>query len=303
MTLRPLRRMRATRPTLLCFGEILWDFLPAGLFPGGAPFNVAYHLHRQGADVTVVSAVGRDVLGDELLRRLDGWGLNPAGIARHADLPTGYVRATVSATGDAAYEIVTDVAWDRIEAAAPVLATAARADGFIYGSLAQRSPANHRALTRLLAVLPADAWRIFDINLRPPHDDPALVRELARHATLLKLNSAEAAKLAAGAAEAPGREEADARALAAQTGCGFICITAGARGAGLLRDGRWHWEPGRTVPVVDTVGAGDAFLATLTNHLLAGQSPATALARACRIGEWVATQPGGTPDYASAPVI
>lgn len=293
--------MRTSRPTLLCFGEILWDFLPQGLFPGGAPFNVAYHLHRQGADVKVVSAVGRDLLGNELLRRLNTWGLSTDGIAQHADLPTGFVRATVSPGGDASYEIVTDVAWDRIEAAAPVLTTAAHADGFIYGSLAQRSPANRAALNQLFASLPAEAWRIFDINLRPPHDDLALVRELARHATLLKLNAAEAARLAANAAETPGREEADARTLAAQTGCGFICITAGARGAGLLRDGRWHWEPGRPVQVADTVGAGDAFLATLTNQLLASQSSAACLARACRVGEWVATQPGATPDYAKAP--
>lgn len=294
--------MPASRPTLLCFGEMLWDFLPHGLFPGGAPFNVAYHLHRQGADVKVVSALGRDLLGDELLRRLTGWGLGHAGIARHADLPTGYVRATVSASGDASYEIVTNVAWDRIETSDTLLATARRAQALIYGSLAQRSSANRAALDHLLAALSASAWRIFDINLRPPHDDAALVRELARHATLLKLNSAEAARLAAGQPESPGREEHDARTLAAQTGCGFICITAGARGAGLLRNDRWHWEPGRAVKVADTVGAGDAFLATLTSQLLAGQhSDAACLARACRIGEWVATQPGATPDYRTAP--
>ncbi len=144
-----------------------------GLFPGGAPFNVAYHLHRQGADVKVVSALGRELLGDELLRRLTGCGLGHVGIARHTDLPTGYVRATVSANGDASYEIVTDVAWDRIETSDTLLATARHAQALIYGSLAQRSPANRAALDRLLAALPANAWRIFDINLRPPHDDPA----------------------------------------------------------------------------------------------------------------------------------
>ncbi|MBP6506535.1 MAG: carbohydrate kinase [Opitutaceae bacterium] len=295
--------MPAPRPTLLCFGEILWDFLPAGRFPGGAPFNVAYHLHRHGTHARVASAVGRDALGDELLQRLTHWGLSPAGIARHGDLPTGRVNATISDHGDATYEIVREVAWDRIEATPSILQEARSADGLIYGSLAQRSAFNQATLDRLLTALPAKAWRIFDINLRPPHDDAALVQRLARHATLLKLNAAEAARLVSGAPESPGREETDARAFAATTGCSTVCITSGARGAGLLRAGKWHWEPGRAVNVVDTVGAGDAFLAALVSHLLPGSlADAACLARACRIGEWVASQRGATPEYTTAPV-
>jgi len=290
--------MNGARPSLLCFGEILWDFLPAGLFPGGAPFNVAYHLHRQGADVTVVSAVGRDVLGAELRRRLAGWGLDAAGIAEVGDRPTGYVRATVSARGDATYEIVTDVAWDRIALPASVLARARAARGLIYGSLALREQPNRQVLKALLAALPREAWRVFDVNLRAPFDDPALVHELAAGATLLKVNAAEAARLAAGAAESPGREEADARVLAHRTRCPLVCITAGERGAGLLQEGRWYWEPGRSVQVADTVGAGDAFLAALVLRLLRDpQSPAVALAHACRTGEWVAGCHGATPEY------
>ena len=292
--------MNGARPSLLCFGEILWDFLPAGLFPGGAPFNVAYHLHRQGADVTVISAVGRDVLGAELRRRLAGWGLDSAGVAEVADRPTGYVRATISARGDATYEIVPDVAWDRIALPAAVLARARTARGLIFGSLALRNAPNRKVLSEILAALPRDAWRVFDVNLRAPFDDPALVQQLAADTTLLKLNATEAAQLAAGAAESPGREEADARALAVRTGCPLVCITAGERGAGLLQDGRWHWEPGRPVHVADTVGAGDAFLAALVLNLLHDpQTPAVALAQACRTGEWVASRHGATPEYPS----
>lgn len=290
--------MNGARPSLLCFGEILWDFLPAGLFPGGAPFNVAYHLHRQGADVTVISAVGRDVLGAELRRRVTGWGLDAAGIAEVADRPTGYVRATISARGEATYEIVPDVAWDCIPLPATVLARARAARALIFGSLALRSVPNRQVLQDLFAALPRDAWRVFDVNLRPPFDDLALVQELAGGTALLKLNATEAARLAAGAAESPGREEADARTLAERIGCPRVCITAGERGAGLLQDGRWFWEPGRPVQVADTVGAGDAFLAALVLHLLRDpQAPAAALAQACRIGEWVASCHGATPEY------
>ncbi len=296
--------MTAPRPTLLCFGEILWDFLPRGLFPGGAPFNVAYHLHRHGADVKVLSGTGQDLLGAELLRRLTDWGLNTDGITRHADLPTGHVQPVISANGDASYAFAPNVAWDRIVVNDAMHRQAANAHGLIYGSLAQRSAFNCSSLEKLFATLPAHAWRIFDVNLRAPHDtDFALVRHLASHAKLIKVNATEAARLVADAPESPGREESDARTLAAQTGCATLCITAGERGAGLLRNGTWHWEPGRPVAVADTVGAGDAFLAALVTHLMAGKlSPAASLARACRVGEWVATQPGATPDYANAPV-
>ncbi|MBI4624964.1 MAG: carbohydrate kinase [Verrucomicrobia bacterium] len=283
--------------SVICFGEILWDFLPDGLFPGGAPFNVGYHLHRHGVRTQIVSAVGRDVLGDELLRRLALWGMPTSGIARHDRLPTGFVRATLGAGGDARYEITTDVAWDEIPATPETISAAAHADAFIYGSLAQRSTTTRASLLRLLAALPSPALRVFDVNLRPPHDDLALVRALAHDATLLKLNSDEAARLA-GEAPTGGREEAHARALAAETGCALVVVTAGARGAGMLRNGEWYWEPGRAVQVSDTVGAGDAFLASLVTHLLGGVLPdAGCLARACRLGEWVAAQRGATPAY------
>jgi fructokinase len=296
--------MTKPAPQILCFGEILWDFLPDGLFPGGAPFNVAYHLKQHGAEVSLISAVGRDLLGDELLRRVKNWGLSTDTIALHQGLPTGYVQATISENGDASYDIVSSVAWDQIVAGQDSLQVAMNAQAIVFGSLAQRSAFNHSALTRLLATLPEDAWRIFDVNLRPPHDDLPLVRDLAQKSSLLKLNAAEAARLVDGSDEAPGREESDARTLVEQTNCATICITSGARGAGLLRQGQWHWEPGREVSVIDTIGAGDSFLASLVTHLINGQlSDAESLARACRLGEWVATQRGATPAYQNSTPI
>lgn len=288
--------MSDSTPRILCFGEILWDFLPRGLFPGGAPHNVAYHLHQLGLQPFLVSAIGRDLLGDELVRRLRHWGLNLDGLSRHQGLPTGYVTATLGATGDAHYDITPSVAWDQIPLGEDAIRAAMGARALVFGSLAQRSPANRAALHRLLTILPPTAERVFDVNLRPPHDDLALVLQLARQATLLKLNAAEAARLND---DRPGfgREEPHARALAARTGCPSVCVTAGARGAGLLENDRWHWEPARTVIVADTVGAGDAFLAALLAHRLAADAPARALACACRLGEFVATQPGATPDY------
>ncbi len=290
--------MNKPRPLALCFGEILWDFLPDGLFLGGASLNAAYHLHRHGVNTRVVSAVGRDVLGDELLRRCTNWGLSTEGIAQLDDVPTGHVRVAIGRNGDARFDIVSNVAWDKIPATDATLHAAAQADAFIFGSLAQRSIENRLALERLLSALPKHALRVFDANLRPPHDDLDLVRELARKATVFKLNASEAARLAANETEKPGREEAHARLLAEMSGCGFVVVTAGARGAGLWHDGRWLWEPGRPMQVADTVGAGDAFVASLVANLLGGKMQAgEILAHACRLGEWVASQRGATPVY------
>ncbi len=283
---------------VLCFGEILWDLLPEGLFAGGAPFNVAYHLHQLGCPVRVVSAVGDDFLGSELIRRLDGWGIGTGLIARHPGVSTGYVRASINERGDAHYEIARDVAWDRIENT-PALAEAARQGAaVVFGSLAQRSPSNRATLARMLEASPPGAIRAFDVNLRPPHDDLDLVRTLARGVTILKVNDTEAARLAGDGTASAGREETHARTLARESEARWVCITAGARGAGLLHEGTWYWEDGRPVEVTDTVGAGDSFLASLVADLLATGcriAPAEALRRACRLGEWVATQRGATP--------
>lgn len=285
------------RPTVVCFGEILWDFLPRGAFPGGAPFNVSYHLHRLGLHAHLASAVGHDLLGDDLLRRLRGWGLATEGVTRHLGLATGHVRAVLDGAGNASYEIAPAVAWDQIIPGEDTIRAAFGAQALVFGSLAQRSAANRASLDRLLAVLPAGAVRLFDANLRTPHDAPALVSELARKCTVLKLNAAEAARLAD---DTPGfgREESHARALSAKYGCATVCVTAGKDGAGILAENTWHWAEARPVTVRDTVGAGDAFTAgLLAGLLLHREGPAAALARACRLGEFVAAHDGATPAY------
>lgn len=290
--------MPDSAPLVVCFGEMVWDILPDGLFPGGAPFNVGYHLKQLGLRPHLATAVGRDLLGEELLRRLKLWRMDILGVTRHTGLPTGFVRAHVSDSGDASYEIATQVAWDQIAGGEDTVRAVVEARALVFGSLALRSTFNRATLGRLLAALPAQAERVFDVNLRRPHDDLPLVLEMARKATLLKLNAEEAARLA-GSTD-PDADEANARRLAEQTGCRLICLTAGSRGAGILRDGMWHWEPGRPVDVVDTVGSGDSFLAALLAEHLRGANVRDALAFACRTGEWVATQRGATPNYRTA---
>jgi fructokinase len=171
---------------------------------------------------------------------------------------------------------------------------ASRSAAIVYGSLSQRAAANRRHLARVLAASQG-ALRIFDVNLRPPHDDLALVMRMAQDADLIKLNDEELAVLVATRSEL--RLEVRARQLADRTGCPRICVTAGARGAGVLWDGRWYWHPGVRVRVVDTVGAGDAFLAAFLDALLRGRPVSEALKRACQLAAFVASRPGAQPAH------
>lgn len=280
---------------VLCFGEILWDSLPQGLFPGGAPVNVAYHLKQLGLNAVPVTAVGGDFLGDELLRRLARWGMPVDCVARNVK-PTGAVLVQLDEAGVPRFQILKDVAWDEIEVGDAVTPLATHAAAIIYGTLAQRCEHNRRQLARLMDSSP-NARRIFDVNLRPPFDSRELVAALAARAQVIKLNHDELHKLT-DERYALEQFEPAARAFSEQTCCGTVCVTAGALGAGLLMGDRWHWADARPVVVKDTVGAGDAFLASLTSSLLAGNvPPPTMLERACRLAEFVASQEGATPAY------
>jgi fructokinase len=288
--------MKEPPPELvLCFGEILWDSLSAGLFPGGAPVNVAYHLHRLGVDAIPLSAVGDDVLGEELLRRLKHWGLPADCVTTVSGKRTGFARVAGDGAGPV-FDIMEDAAWDYIEVNAAALALATRARVIVFGSLAQRSEHNRRGLAKLLED-GKKALKIFDVNLRSPFDDAELVWRLAAGADVIKLNDDELGRLMGSLIKVEHLESA-ARDFAAKAGGAIVCVTAGASGAGLLVDGNWHWEPALEIKVADTVGAGDAFLAALTQGICHREiQPRELLRRACRLAEFVASRAGATPPY------
>lgn len=284
------------RTTFVCFGEALWDVLPRGIFLGGAPLNVAYHLSRNNHAAVPVSTVGSDFLGDEIIRRVNAWGLETRAICRDRRRPTGTVRASLDAHGAATYSITRSVAWDAIDSRA-ALALVRSPAAVIYGSLALREKANRHALERLFAAWPG-ALRVLDINLRQPFDQGTNVEFALSHAQLLKLNHEELQRLSGlPVARLPQIERA-VRRLAARRSLSRICVTGGPRGAGLLWDGEWTWAPGRKVNVRDTIGAGDAFLGALLSAVVGHRAPPpVALARACRLGEFVAERDGATPPY------
>lgn len=285
------------------FGEMLWDCLPSGRHAGGAPFNVAAHLAQLGASAYLISAVGQDPLGDEILQIAQDKGVDTRFVSRaRIDLGTGTVLVTVDAQGNATYELVQPVAWDEIRVPAEAAEGVAKARALIFGSLACRSPYNLDQLDRLLDL--EGPMKFFDVNLRPPFDDPALVIDLAKRADVIKLNDDEAGRLAAwvrtgeATPHLPRSAEAVAEAceaIAERTSASRICVTRAAEGAALWEDGKLICAPAPAVVVKDTVGAGDAFMAGLMVGLTRGTDPRKVLENACRLGAYVASHHGATP--------
>ena len=285
------------------FGEILWDCLPSGRHAGGAPFNVAAHLVQLGASASLISAVGQDQLGDEILKVAEEKGVNTQFVVRaRIGLATGTVLVTVDANGNATYELVQPVAWDEIRVLPETLEAVAQARALIFGSLACRSPYNLDQLNRLLAV--EGPMKFFDVNLRPPFADPPLVIELAKRADVIKLNDDEVGKLASwlqtgdATLDTPRNPEALAEACAALAKAingSRICVTRAAEGAALWDSGNLLCASAPKVSVKDTVGAGDSFMAGLMIGLTRGADAQKVVENACRVGAFVASHDGATP--------
>jgi fructokinase len=286
---------------VLCVGEVLWDSLPEGLFLGGAPFNVACHLRATGTAVSMVSRVGNDRLGDEVLRRATRFGVGTDLIQLDDALPTGFVRVHIDEGGNGSYEICEPVAWDAIEATESLLARAAGAKAIVFGTLAQRNDTTRATIERLWKVA-RGALLVCDVNLRPPYDAPDVVRASLEMADVVKLSDAELAKLTRMFGWDARSEGEMMRAVATTFDCSVVCVTRGSRGAALLHDGELSEHPGFPAEVRDTVGAGDAFLAVLLAGLLAGSADAELLQHANLMGAYVVTQFGALPADQSAAI-
>ena len=275
-------------------GEVLWDLLPAGKQLGGAPANFAYHAHALGAEVRVVSRVGNDPLGREILDRLRALGLPTDGVGVDADAPTGTVSVELAADGQPRFTIHENVAWDHLVADEASLAFAAHAAAVCFGSLGQRCEASRRAIRALVTATPAMALRVFDINLRQQFYSREIVEDSLRLANVLKLNDTELPVLAAMFGLAGGVREQLA-ALAQRFALRAVALTRGALGSLLLAGNTWSEHPGLTVKVVDSVGAGDAFTAAMALGLLAGHRLDDINRHANEVAAYVCSQAGATP--------
>ncbi|MFP9116073.1 carbohydrate kinase family protein [Flavobacterium sp. RHBU_3] len=281
------------------FGEVLWDVFPEGRKIGGAPLNLALRMQSLGCNAGMISCVGNDAYGDEIVTYVAAQGLNTEAIIRTESYPTGVVNVTLDNTGSASYDIHYPSAWDKIELNQAAEKLVENTDVLIYGSLACRDAVSESALEKLLHY---PAFKVFDVNLRPPHYSIATIKKLIAKADFIKFNDDELLEIAIAMGSQHKTIEDNMQFIATATGITSMCVTRGKHGALLMWQGHLYNNDGYSVKVADTVGAGDSFLATLIMKLLSGENPQTALDYACAMGALVAASVGANPDITNAQV-
>ena len=279
---------------LVGIGEVLWDLLPGGRQLGGAPANFAYHACALGAEAWVVSRVGRDEAGRELLRRLEQLGLRTDAVEEDPTALTGTVAVEIKTDGQPQFTIHENVAWDRIAGEVAARQAVAAADAVCFGTLAQRGEVSRRGIRALLRAAPAESLRILDVNLRQDYYSREVIEESLALANVLKVNETELERLAE-MFGLPGDDRGRIAEIAGRFRLRVVAYTRGGSGSLLYAGGRWSEHAGAPVKVADTVGAGDSFTAALALGLLAGWPLDEVNRRASCVAGYVCSQPGGTP--------
>lgn len=278
---------------VLCFGEILWDNLPNGPLPGGAPMNVALHLKRLGIRSILISSIGNDQKGTDLVTFLKKEGLDTNYIQINEKLPTSEVLVKLNENNHPTFEICEPVAWDEISLTPELKMEVKKSNALVYGSLASRNDFTRNTLKRLLK---SNLLKIMDVNLRPPFDKQEIVVPLLTKADIVKLNDDELAKIC-GWYNLKGDFNAKVFSLYKLLNLKILIVTKGEHGACLVHENRIYTHFGYKVKVADTVGAGDAFLAGFLSAYFDGKDMDTALDVASTIGAFVASKPGSVPYY------
>ncbi len=285
--------MPSSSHPVVCFGETLWDFLPGGKQPGGAPMNVAYHLGKLGKNPAIISRVGNDDLGRELLDVMKEKGIDSTYVQMDDTLPTSTVVAQLKDGHEMVYDIVQNVAWDNIMYEDGLSELVKSADYFVFGSLAAR---NARTRATLFQLLEMAKTKVLDINLRAPHYSRELIEALLAKADIVKVNEAEL-KLISEWFQSYTTDENAIAFLQDKFSIRMMIITKGADGALLKVGHTLYSHEGYQVRVADTVGSGDSFLAGIIFQLLDHIPHEHILDFANKLGAFITTQKGACPVY------
>lgn len=278
------------------FGEVLWDVFPTHKKIGGAPLNVALRMQSLGAEVTMLSRVGKDEDGDAIVSFIKENGVNTDFIQSGTDYKTGVVHVMVNEKGNASYDIFFPSAWDKIRLSDNLMTEISKSDVFFYGSLIARDEDSRSTLMHFLDN--KDTFKVLDVNLRAPYYTFELIKELMKKADFIKMNDEELLEISKKMESPYNSFEQNIKFIAEQTGTKQICVTKGPFGAVLYYNDKFYCNSGYFIKVVDTVGAGDSFLASLITKLLKGKSPQKALNFACAVGALVAGSEGANPKLA-----
>ena len=277
-------------------GEALWDVLTEGKKIGGAPANFAYHVSQFGFDSRVVSAVGNDDLGDEILKVFKEKQLKHQ--LQTVNYPTGTVQVTLDDNGIPCYDIKEGVAWDNIPFTDDLKRLALSTRAVCFGSLAQRNEVSRTSINRFLDTMPdgEGQLKIFDINLRQGFFTKDIIRDSCQRCNVLKINDEELVAISR-LFGYPGIDLQDkCWILLAKYNLKMLILTCGTNGSYVFTPGVVSFQETPKVPVADTVGAGDSFTATFTAALLKGKSVPEAHKLAVEVSAYVCTQSGAMPE-------
>ena len=285
------------RPVILSVGEVLWDLFPEGARFGGATANFACHAAMLGGEVSILSSVGNDQRGDDAIAILQGFGIDTSLMQQTSDVPTGTVGVSVDAVGKPSFEIQAESAWDRVAWTNALEARLAAVDAIYFGTLGQRGQLARATIRRAAGFAKArNILRVFDVNLRRPFYDAALIRDSMALASVLKLSDDEIEEVATACGVTPdAKPESTLRSLLARCELDLAVMTRGAEGAILVSAEDTIFQPGFPTAVRDTVGAGDAFTAALTVGLLRRTSLEIIVRNACQIAAAVCAHSGAVP--------
>jgi fructokinase len=281
------------KPEVVCFGEVLWDVLPTGALPGGAPMNVAYHLQKLGVTTAMISRIGRDDRGEQLKKVLQQNQVSLEYIQTDDLHETGVVNATFRPNNEVLYDIVFPVAWDYIEWMPSLQTLVEGSTFFVFGSLCARDETSRKTLFKLRE---AATKRVVDINLRPPHFNAELLDDLLQNADIVKLNDHELDFITQ-SHHSKSVIEDKIRFLQDKFSIPIVIVTRGGSGAILCNEGELYKHGGFKVTVCDTVGSGDAFLAAFIYKSLQGVPPYEQLQYANAVGAFIASNQGACPEY------
>jgi len=279
---------------LVGIGELLWDIFPTGRELGGAPANFAYHASALGGDGLIVSCVGSDSLGDEILERLGTLSLSCKYVARDTGHPTGTVSVKVGAEGNPSFTIQENVAWDFIPKSQQLMELGKSINAVTFGTLAQRSEVSRATIRAFISQIPSGVLCICDINLRQKFYSREVIEWSLEACNVLKLSEEELPVLAR-LLSMEGDELQLLCQLATRFNLELIALTKGARGSLLYSQEQVSAHEGYKTEVVDTVGSGDAFTAALALGMLSGSDLGTINDYANRVASIVCTKRGATP--------